>query len=117
MAMSDALFNLSKMDPMARRCVASVEAMQKAIDFNNRDDVEKHLSAAINALESLSEDLALHDRLTKALGNHVGDDIRKGVHFTPQNTEGNFKGGEEANAFGVVRPGRSNKLYRKHQVF
>ena len=115
--MSDALFDLSKMDPMARRCVASVEAMQKAIDFNNRDDVEKHLSAARNALESLAEDLALHDRLVKAMGQPDDDEIRKGVTFTPQNTEGNFNGGEDAVVFGVVRPGRSDKLYRKHQVF
>ena len=94
--MGEALFDLSKMDPMARRCVASVEAMQKA----------------------LSEDLVLHDTLHKALGNQISsDEIRKGVTYTPQNTEGNFNGGEDAIAYGVVRPGRSDKLYRKHQVF
>ena len=41
----DQLFSLKKMDPMTRRALASVEAMQKAIDqMNNRDDVEKHLN-------------------------------------------------------------------------
>lgn len=116
--MGEALFDLSKMDPMARRCVASVEAMQKAIDLNNRDDVARHLEAATNALKALSEDLVLHDTLHKALGNQISsDEIRKGVTYTPQNTEGNFNGGEDAIAYGVVRPGRSDKLYRKHQVF
>ena len=115
--MGEALFDLSKMDPMARRCVASVEAMQKAIDTNNRNDVAKHLEAATNALTALSEDLALHDTLQKALAQNNSSDIRKGVPFIPQNTEGNFNGGEDAIAYGVVRPGRSDKLYRKHQVF
>lgn len=116
--MGEALFDLKKMDPMARRCVASVEAMQKAIDLNNRDDVAKHLEAATNALKALSEDLDLHDSLVKALGNYLNtDEIRKGVTYTPQNTENNFNGGEDAIAYGVVRPGRSDRLYRKHQVF
>ena len=115
--MGEALFDLKKMDPMARRCVASVEAMQKAIDLNNRDDVAKHLEAATNALKALSEDLVLHDSLVKALGNFNTDEIRKGVTYTPQNTTNNFNGGEDAIAYGVVRPGRSDRLYRKHQVF
>ena len=38
------IFGLQKMDPMARRALASMEAMIKAIDFNNRDDIEKHLN-------------------------------------------------------------------------
>jgi hypothetical protein len=119
MVLGEALFDLSKMDPMARRCVASVEAMQKAIDLNNRDDVAAHLEAATNALKALTEDLVLHDTLVKALSNShmASDEIRKGVTYTPQNTEGNFNGGEDAIAYGVVRPGRSDKLYRKHQVF
>ena len=60
----DQLFSLKKMDPMTRRALASVEAMQKAIDLNNRDDVEKHLNDAKNALSMITNDLGLFDSLT-----------------------------------------------------
>ena len=40
---------LAKMDPMARRATASMEAMQMAIAHNNLDDVAKHIEEAKNA--------------------------------------------------------------------
>ena len=114
--MSDVLFGLSKMDPMARKCVAAVEAMQTAIDGNNRDDVALNLAKAKNALDKLTEDLGVHDSLTKASERNIGD-VQSGPMYLPINPENKFNGGEDAIGLGVVRPGRSDKLYRPHRVF
>ena len=50
---------IAKMDPMARRATASMEAMQNAIAHNNMDDVAKHIEEAKNALSVLERDLNL----------------------------------------------------------
>ena len=55
--MSEGFGIISKMDPMARKAQASIDAMQKAIDLNNRDDIAKHLKDALNALAVVSSDL------------------------------------------------------------
>jgi len=114
--MSDALFDLKKMDPMARRATAAMEALAKAIETEDRLAVEKHLEDAENAMSKMREDLSLYDALNKAI---VVEDlsIQKGVSYNPSNTDKTFTGNEEADALGVVRAGRTNKLYRPHRVF
>ena len=110
----DQLFSLKKMDPMARRALASVEAMQKAIDHNNRDDIEKHLGDAKNALEMLSDDLGLYDRLAKTVDT---TDTQVGQILKFDNTEGNLSANDGAIALGVVRAGRTDKIFRPHTVY
>tara|TARA_R100000988_G_C4007248_1_gene173685 strand:+ start:716 stop:1084 length:369 start_codon:yes stop_codon:yes gene_type:complete len=110
----DQLFSLKKMDPMARRALASVEAMQKAIDHNNRDDIEKHLGDAKNALEMLSDDLGLYDRLAKTVET---TDTQVGQILKFDNTEGNLSANDGAIALGVVRAGRTDKIFRPHTVY
>ena len=104
---------LSKMDPMARRALASVEAMQKAIEHNNRNDIEKHLQDARNALDILKDDLSLHDRLAKT--NEITDDSL-GIIRKYDNSENDLTSADGANALGVVRAGRTNTIYREHIV-
>lgn len=113
--MSDSLFDLKKMDPMARRATAALEALTKAIETQDRLAVEKHLEDASMAMSKLREDLSLYDSLNKAITN--SDSILKGIHYNPSNTESNYSGAEEASALGVVRAGRTDKLYRPHTVF
>lgn len=110
------LYGLEKMDPMARRALASVEAMQKAIDHNNRDDIEKHLNDAKNALENLAEGLDLHDRLAKQL-IQISNDVQVGAIRKFDNTDSDYNAKDGAIALGVVRAGRTNKLYRPHEVY
>ena len=114
--MSDSLFDLKKMDPMARRATAALEALTKAIETEDRLAVEKHLDAANNAMALLREDLNLYDSLNKAMPKNDMA-IQKGVSFNPSNTDKTFSGGEEASALGVVRAGRTDKLYRPHTVY
>ena len=108
---------LAKMDPMARRCLAAVEAMQKGIETNDRDLIEEQLRIAKNALSMVQDDLILHDRLTKAAPLSSDTLIQKGTAFIPSNHENTFNGGEDAEVFGIVRPGRTSKLYREHIVY
>jgi len=108
---------LAKMDPMARRCLAAVEAMQKGIDTNDRNLIEQQLLIAKNALSMVEDDLQLHDRLSKAAPPPSDSLIQKGTAFIPSNHENTFNGGEDAEVFGVVRPGRTSKLYREHIVY
>ena len=110
----DQLFSLKKMDPMARRALASVEAMQKAIDHNNRDDIEKHLNDAKNALALLGDDLGLYDRLAKTVEK---TDTPVGQILKFDNTEGNISANDGAIALGVVRAGRTDKIFRPHTVY
>ena len=113
------LFGLKKMDPMARRALASMEAMLKAIDHNNREDIEKHLNNATNALSSLKEDLSLHDSLVKALSNNGPrhDPTQVGVIRKFDNTDGDLSPNDGAIALGVVRAGRTDKVFRPHEVY
>ena len=114
----DQLFSLKKMDPMARRALASVEAMQKAIDHNNRDDIEKHLNDAKNALESLGSDLELHDGLQKALKpTYTPNPQQVGMIRKFDNSESDYNANDGAVALGVVRAGRTNKVFRPHEVY
>ena len=110
----DQLFSLKKMDPMARRALASVEAMQKAIDHNNRDDIEKHLNDAKNALTMLSDDLGLYDKLAKTAEK---EDHQLGQILKFENNEGSVSANDGAIALGVVRAGRTDKIYRPHTVY
>ena len=112
------IFGLQKMDPMARRALASIEMMVKAIDHNNRDDIEKHLNDAKNALASLGSDLELHDRLQKALKpKNVPDPRQVGVIRKFDNTDGDLSVNDGAIALGVVRAGRTDKVFRPHEVY
>jgi len=110
----DQLFSLKKMDPMTRRALASVEAMQKAIDLNNRDDVEKHLNDAKNALSMITNDLGLFDSLTKASEK---SDVQLGQILKFDNNEGNISPNDGAIALGVVRAGRTDRIFREHTVY
>ena len=114
--MSESLFDLRKMDPMARRATAALEALTKAIETEDRVAVEKHLEDASVAMSKLREDLSLYDSLNKAIRND-SDSIQKGINFNPSNTDTNYSGAEDASALGVVRAGRTDKLYRPHTVF
>ena len=113
--MSEGYDLISKMDPMARRALASVQAMQKAIDLNNRSDIGKHLDDAKNALSVLSGDLDLHDRLNKQLSRK--EDMQLGAIIKHDNTDGNVTANDGAIALGVVRAGRTDKVYRPHVVY
>ena len=95
--MSESLFDLRKMDPMARRATAALEALTKAIETEDRVAVEKHLEDASVAMSKLREDLSLYDSLNKALRND-SDSIQKGINFNPSNTDTNYSGAEEASA-------------------
>jgi hypothetical protein len=110
---------IEKMEPMARRALAQMEAMEKAIQHNNRDDVAKHLAEAQNALSKLSEDLELHDRLAKAFTINEADKIQKsaGNHYQFKNTDSDYDGTEGAVVLGVSRKGGSTNVFRPHQVF
>tara|TARA_B100000029_G_C17306683_1_gene862795 strand:+ start:179 stop:523 length:345 start_codon:yes stop_codon:yes gene_type:complete len=114
--MSDGFDLLAKMDPMARRALASIEAMQKAIDLNNRDDIEKHLHDARNAMDVLMGDLELHDKLTKQMQNE-SDSVQAGMIMKFDNTDGDYSANDGAIALGVVRAGRTNKVFREHTIF
>ena len=112
------IFGLQKMDPMARRALASIEIMVKAIDLNNRDDIGKHLNDAKNALESLGSDLELHDRLQKALKpTYTPDPQQVGMIKKFDNSESDYNANDGAVALGVVRAGRTNKVFRPHEVY
>ena len=115
--MSEGFGILAKMDPMARKALASIEAMQKAIDCNNRDDISKHLDDAKNALEVLSGDLKLHDDLTKQMEGQVSENTQVGAILKYENTDGNYSANDGAIALGVVRPGRTDKVFRPHTVY
>jgi hypothetical protein len=116
--MSEGFGILAKMDPMARKALASIEAMQKAIDCNNRDDIAKHLDNAKNALEILSGDLELHDNLMKHMSNEPEHyDKQIGAILKYENTDGNYTVNDGAIALGVVRPGRTDKVFRPHIVY
>ena len=113
---------IAKMDPMARRALASMEAMQQAIAHNNTDDVAKHIGEAKNALAILERDLDLHKSMSQiatiaksdesgVLGHgHVLGNV--GRH---RNTVSDYDGTEGATVLGVSRYGRSTTFWRPQQ--
>jgi len=113
---------ISKMDPMARRALASMEAMQQAISHNNVDDVAKHIEDAKNALAVLERDLDLHKSfaatasITKSDESGVlGDGRVLGNIAQHRNTVSDYDGTEGAVVLGVSRHGRSSTFWRPQQ--
>ena len=114
--MSEGFNLIEKMEPMARKAMAEMEAMEKAIHHNNRDDVAKHLENAMQALSVVQGDLELHDKWTKlATTERVDEQVGQILKF--DNTEGNVSANDGAIALGVIRAGRTDKIYRPHTVY
>ena len=105
---------MEKMDPMARRAQASIEAMQQAIVHKNTDDVAKHIEEAKNALAVLERDLNLaksfeNASITKSEGNVVqGEGQPMGNIAQHNQTSSDYDGTEGAVVLGVSRLGRRN---------
>ncbi len=110
---------IEKMQPMARRAISQIEAMEQAIMQNNRVDIEKFLVEAENAISHLKSDLELHDRLQKALGTQKTDTttIRKGNITEFHHTDSDYEGTEHGVVMGVSRKGRTTSVFRPHRVF
>ena len=114
--MSDGFDILVKMNPMARRAIACLEAVEKATLRNNRDDIEKNLEVARNAISMMFDDLGLHDNLVKA-GNQSPTDSQTGIIMKYDNTESDINANDNAIALGVVRAGRTTNVFRPHEVY
>jgi hypothetical protein len=105
---------LAKMDPMARRAQASIEAMQTAITHNNLDDVAKHIEDAKNALSVLERDMNLAKSfedaasLQKSDNNTQGEGLPMGNISQHNQTSSDYDGTEGAVVLGVSRYGRRN---------
>jgi len=110
---------LEKMQPMARRAISQIEAMEQAILQNNRADIEKYIVEAENAISHLKSDLELHDRLQKALSAQKADEttIRKGNIQEFHHTDSDYAGTEQGVVLGVSRKGRTTDVFRPHRVF
>jgi hypothetical protein len=113
---------IAKMDPMARRATASMEAMQNAIAHNNMDDVAKHIEQAKNALSILERDLNLAKSLkataaiTKSETEVIqGTGLPLGNISRHNNTVSDYDGTEGATVLGVSRYGRSSTIWRPQQ--
>lgn len=107
---------IEKMDPMARRAKAAVEAITKAIAENNRDAIANHLQAAENAISMLKADLNTHDILAKAMQTKPVADQFLGAIPQFDNTASDYNGTENAVALGVSRHGRDSGYYQPHRV-
>ena len=107
---------ISKMDPMARKCLAAVEAITKAIETNNRDSIESHIMMAENALSMLKSDLNTHYLLAKAMKPSAPADRFMGVIPQYDNTASDYNGTENAVALGVSRHGRDSGYFQPHRV-
>ena len=107
---------VTKMDPMARRATASMEAMQQAIAHNNLDDVAKHIEEAKNALAVLERDLNLQKSFQKAgeirksdtTTEILGKGLPLGNISQHSQTTSDYDGTEGAVVLGVSRMGRRN---------
>lgn len=113
---------IAKMDPMARRALASMEAMQQAIAHNNTDDVAKHIGEAKNALAILERDLDLHKSMVETAtiaksdeGGVLGHGQVLGNVGQHRNTVSDYDGTEGATVLGVSRYGRSTTFWRPQQ--
>ena len=110
---------IEKMEPMARRAQASIEAMQNAIVHKNTDDVAKHIIEAENALATLKRDLKLVKSFESSANITKSDD---GVITGEGQPLGNlsqhrrevsdYDGTEGAIVLGISRYGRSSHVWR-----
>ena len=107
---------IEKMDPMARRAKAAVEAIEKAIAENDRDSIAMHLQAAENALSMLKSDLSTHDLLAKSMAKKPASDQFLGSIPQFDNTASDYNGTENAVALGVSRHGRDSGYFQPHRV-
>lgn len=107
---------LAKMDPMARRAQASIEAMHHAIVHNNTDDVAKHIEEAKNALAMIERDLDLQKAfmasasISKSDEGNVSEGQGRPMGNISQHaqTSSDYDGTEGAVVLGVSRMGRRN---------
>ena len=105
---------LAKMDPMARRAQASIEAMHSAITHNNLDDVAKHIEEAKNALAVLERDMNLAKSFESAALKKSAEEAIQGEGLPMGNisqhnqTSSDYDGTEGAVVLGVSRYGRRN---------
>ena len=106
---------ISKMDPMARRALAAIEAVQKAIELNNTSDIEQNLMAAENAISVLKRDLNLHNQLNKSAPDQAHDRFVGSIHQF-DNTASDYKGTEGGVVLGVSRHGRDAGVFQPHRV-
>ncbi|MDC3217839.1 hypothetical protein OAT94_02555 [Schleiferiaceae bacterium] len=107
---------IEKMDPMARRALAAVEGIQKAIASNDASAISAGIMAAENALSMLKSDLALHDQVQKSISKNQPAEVFMGVIPQFDNTASDYNGTENAVAQGVSRHGRSTAFYTPHRV-
>jgi len=110
---------LEKMEPMARRALASLEAMQNALVHKNTEDVSKHIEDAENALSALKKDLNLVQSfeqtasITKSDSEGVvGEGLPMGNISQHNNTVSDYDGTEGAVVLGISRMGRSSTIWR-----
>ena len=107
---------IEKMDPMARKALAAIEAIQKAIKENDTESIAHQILNAENALSMLKSDLHLHDQLQKSMNRTPVADRFAGVIPQYDNTASDYNGTENAVALGVSRHGRSTNFYTPHRV-
>ncbi len=114
--MTDGFDIIAKMDPMARRAKAAVEAIEKAIATGDRDALAAHLEQAENALSMLKSDLATHDMLAKSMNRVQSSDRFLGAIPQFDNQASDYNGTENAVALGVSRQGRDSGFFQPHRV-
>ena len=107
---------VEKMDPMARRALAAIEGVQKAIKENDTDAISAGIMAAENALAMLKSDLNLHDQLKKSMAKDNQADRFMGVIPQYDNNASDYNGTENAVAMGVSRHGRSTGFFTPHRI-
>lgn len=114
--MSEMFDIIEKMDPMARRALAAIEGVQKAIKANDTDGISAGIMAAENALAMLKSDLNLHDQLAKSMSKAPTADRFMGVIPQYDNNASDYNGTENAVAMGVSRHGRATGFFMPHRI-
>ena len=107
---------LEKMDPMARRALAAIEGVQKAIQANDVGAISEGIMAAENALSMLKSDLNLHDQIVKSMSRTTPAERFMGVIPQYDNNASDYNGTENAVAMGVSRHGRSTGFFTPHRI-
>lgn len=107
---------IEKMDPMARRALAAIEGVQKAIKANDTDGISAGIMAAENALAMLKSDLNLHDQLVKSMSKAPTAERFMGVIPQYDNNASDYNGTENAVAMGVSRHGRATGFFMPHRI-